>query len=672
MESMAALVYGGITCATPKVLKDQPPAQDGDVFRLHKDFEDAQYGITMTLQLASGEGIVAGRTKVMFRGLKAGVVKSLDLNKDKFHTVTARILLDPRAEVILRENTKFWVIRPQVSIEGIKHLNTLISGPYITFQVGDGEFRDNFIVASSPMPKPFLRPGKHFILHSKDSGSLAIGTPVLYRQREIGEVTNIRFSKDGRGIRTEILVYDPYVNLVRKDAVFWNASGLQVNASLSKFKVNLASLSSMLAGGISFSNPVSERSKKAQPPAATNAEFTLYDSRTDAVKKVPSMRRPGTIIRLAVEKMSPISEGAPVLFNKIPVGEVLSFKLAGKKHQKIEGRILIYEEYTNLVNATTRFYNAGGMSLDASLQGVALDIESLDALLSGGISFFTPGSGKPVKSGTSFRLYPAREDALLADSVVLTLRFDSGNNISTRTSIKYHGVSIGRLTKIWFDPDKKAVFAKAAVQKNTAGMFRTDTALWLVKPEVDLSGIRNLDTVIAGAYIQLLPGDNGKKTTRFTVRDGAPSVLSPATGLNIVVEAPRLGSLKIGRPVYYRQIRIGRVSGVELGPTAQNVWIHVNIEPRYAPLVHRGSRFWNASGISVSAGLFSGVSVETESMEAIVAGGIAMATPEDDQMGSRARNGDHFLLADKPRESWLAWAPEIKVNLAGQEAASTP
>ncbi len=665
MESMAALIYGGISCATPDALQDGPEAKEDASFKLYRDFEDAQYGIPMTLQLASGEGIVSGKTKVMFRGLKAGVVRSIELNKDKFHTVTANILLDPRAEVILRQNTRFWVIRPQVSVEGIKHLDTLLSGPYITFQVGDGEFRDHFIVDSSPMPKPFLRPGKHFVLLSEDSGSLSIGGPVLYKKREIGEITNIRFTEDGRGMRTEILVYQPYALLVREDAVFWNASGIQVNGSLSKFRVNLASLRSMLAGGIAFSNPVSERSKKAEPAAETGREFKLYESRADAVKEVRSMRRPGIVIRLQVEEMAPINEGAPVLFNKITVGEVLSFKLSGKKH-RIEGRILIYEPFTNLVNSSSRFYNASGMDFDASLQGVSLEVESLDALFAGGISFFTPSTGKPVTDEAVFPLYKGREQALQADSLVLTLRFTTGVGISTRTKIRYQGVTIGRLSKIWLDPEKEAVFARALVQKDTAAMFRSDSRLWLVKPQVAISGIKHLDTVLSGAYIDLRPGHRGKPATSFSVHDRAPSVLAPMPGLNLLLEAPRLGSLKIGRPVYYRQIKIGRVTGVELGPTAQNVWIHVNIEPEYTPLVHRGSRFWNASGVSISAGLFSGVNVETESMEAIMAGGIAMATPEEDEMGLPAENGDHFILAEEPREEWLSWAPEIKLTAAGQ------
>jgi paraquat-inducible protein B len=424
----------------------------------------------------------------------------------------------------------------------------------------------------------------------------------------------------------------------------------------------------MLAGGISFSNPVSERHAKPAPQAESGATFKLYTSRSNAVKNVPSMRRAGIVIRLQVEKMSPISEGAPVLFNKIPVGEVLEFKLTGKQHQ-IEGTILIYEKFTSLINETTRFYNASGFSLDASLQGLSLQVDSLNSVFAGGISFFTPGSGKQIGNNRLFSFYHSKEEALQADSLVLTLQFSSGTGINTHTRIKYHGVDIGTLTRIWFDPSKEAVLAKAVVQKNTAGLFRSSSDLWLVKPQLNLSGIKHLDTMISGAYIDLRPG-KGKQASVFTVQNHSPSVPGPLPGLNIVLEAPRLNSLKIGRPVYYRQIKIGQVTGVELGPTAQNVWIYINVNPQHSALVHRGSRFWNASGISVSAGLFSGVSVETESMEAIVAGGIAMATPEGEDMGIPAENGDHFILADELDKEWLDWAPEIKLNRPAEAAES--
>ncbi|MCI5140770.1 MAG: MCE family protein, partial [Candidatus Electrothrix sp. ATG1] len=328
VESMASLIYGGLTCGTPKSLREMPPARSGQVFTLYKDFANAEYGIPMTLQLASGDGIVPGRTKVMFRGLKAGIVRSIDINNDDLHSVTASILLDPRVEKILREKTKFWVVRPQISLSGIKNLETLISGAYITFQIGEGERQDRFVVESAPMPKLFLRAGERFHLEAEDSGSVKVGSPVLYKKQEIGEVTHLQLSPTGSSITLEIL---------------------------------------------------------------------------------------------------------------------------------------IYEQYSTLINQKTRFYNASGFQLDASLQGVSLQTASLNSMIAGGISFFTPENGEQVaEEGQVFPLYSDRKEALQAGSLFLTLEFLHGRGISPRTKIQYKGVTIGTLTRTWYDSEKDRVFAKSA------------------------------------------------------------------------------------------------------------------------------------------------------------------------------------------------------------------
>ena len=41
----------------------------------------------------------------------------------------------------------------------------------------------------------------------------------------------------------------------------------------------------------------------------------------------------------------------------------------------------------------------------------------------------------------------------------------------------------------------------------------------------------------------------------------------------------------------------------------------------YDELVTTATRFWNASGLDVDFGLFSGLKIKTESLEAILAGG---------------------------------------------------
>ena len=58
-------------------------------------------------------------------------------------------------------------------------------------------------------------------------------------------------------------------------------------------------------------------------------------------------------------------------------------------------------------------------------------------------------------------------------------------------------------------------------------------------------------------------------------------------------------------------------------------------------LVRPSSRFWNASGVNVSVGA-DGVDVAMESLEALVAGGIAFDTPDIDQPGEPAAAGTEF------------------------------
>ncbi len=40
-------------------------------------------------------------------------------------------------------------------------------------------------------------------------------------------------------------------------------------------------------------------------------------------------------------------------------------------------------------------------------------------------------------------------------------------------------------------------------------------------------------------------------------------------------------------------------------------------------------------------------------------GGIAFATPDNEQVGNQAVAGQHFSLYDKPEKEWLDWSPDV-------------
>jgi len=80
--------------------------------------------------------------------------------------------------------------------------------------------------------------------------------------------------------------------------------------------------------------------------------------------------------------------------------------------------------------------------------------------------------------------------------------------------------------------------------------------------------------------------------------------------------------------------------------------------------VRVGSRFWLVGGVDVNLGLFRGLEVNVESLRALVAGGIAFATP-DDPGGPAVKDGTLFLLHERPQIEWLDWLPRIPVPAAG-------
>jgi paraquat-inducible protein B len=241
----------------------------------------------------------------------------------------------------------------------------------------------------------------------------------------------------------------------------------------------------------------------------------------------------------------------------------------------------------------------------------------------------------------------------------ITIRFKDGTGLKPgRTPVQYNGVRIGEVKSVKLSEDLHDVVVEVRLLRSAAAVAREGSEFWIVRLGTELQDISNLGTVITGAYIQVSPG-TGEPKSDFVGMEGPQAALEPH-GLEIVLHAIHLGSLKPGSPVYYRGIEVGAVRTVQLSSDATLAEIHAQIKPRFARLVRYGSKFWNASGADVKFGLFSGLQIDVESLKSLVSGGIVFATPSDPQAKS-ARNGAEFVLYDKPEKEWLEWAPRIPI-----------
>jgi paraquat-inducible protein B len=212
-----------------------------------------------------------------------------------------------------------------------------------------------------------------------------------------------------------------------------------------------------------------------------------------------------------------------------------------------------------------------------------------------------------------------------------------------QTTVKHKAVTVGTVQSVHLAKDMKSVVATIRMEAGTEGMLTDHARFWVVRPRLNAGGFTGLETLVSGAYIEVDPGDpGGKKRTEFKALPEPPGRQSDEPGQTFVLEAKRLGALTSGSPVYCRDVEVGEVLSYDLGSGVGPLTLKVFVRAPYDKLVHLHSRFWNASGLSVTSGP-AGMRVEVESIQTLLSGGIAFETPPDDG-GEIAPESTRFRL----------------------------
>ncbi len=216
---------------------------------------------------------------------------------------------------------------------------------------------------------------------------------------------------------------------------------------------------------------------------------------------------------------------------------------------------------------------------------------------------------------------------ILSEGPTITIVFKIAEGIEAgKTVIKYKDVNIGRVTAVRLSDDHAKVEVTAKIDKSAAGLIVEDAKFWVVEPRVTLSGVSGLGTLLSGNYIGFEVGKSTKKERKFTALEVAPVITSGQLGHQFLLKAADLGSLGVGSPIYYRRLQAGQVIAYDLTSDGKAVDLKIFVNAPYDRYVNPGTRFWNASGLDLSLGA-GGVQVRTESLVALLAGGIAFDTP---------------------------------------------
>ncbi|VTP71345.1 paraquat-inducible protein B [Proteus vulgaris] len=275
-------------------------------------------GPEVTLITYNAEGIEAGKTKIKSRSVDIGLVESVTLDSN-FSRVIINARLDTGMNELLRSDTAFWVVRPQIGKEGVTGLGTLLSGAYIELQPGlTGKEKEEFdLLDAPPLASPDAK-GIRINLVSERAGQLNAGDPVLFRGYQVGSVETSEFNIDSRDMHYQLFIKAPYDKMVTSNVRFWKDSGIAFDMSSSGVRVEMASLSTLFSGGVSFDVPAGWLPGEQIAP---KTEFKLYDNEKSIQNSLYTDYR--SYIMFFSDSVRGLQAGAPVEFRGIRMGTVV-------------------------------------------------------------------------------------------------------------------------------------------------------------------------------------------------------------------------------------------------------------------------------------------------------------------------------------------------------------
>jgi paraquat-inducible protein B len=282
-----------------------------------------QQGPLLTLSFGTADGLAAGQTQIKYKAVALGTVDSIDLSGDNQHVVV-KIRMNNVGRRFLNSHARFWVVRPRFTPGDLSGLDTLVSGAFIAVDPGTpgGVYQDRFTGLEEPPGVRSNEPGSTYVLKAENIGALDTGSPVFYRDVQVGEVLSYSLGNGLGPVTINIFVRAPFDGLVRPQSHFWNSSGVTAVLQNGDFHIEFQSLAAILSGGVTFNVP---QEGLHSPPSPDGTVFPLYANEADADSAGYQTNVP--IIAYFTESVSGLARGAPVNILGIQVGEVTDIRL---------------------------------------------------------------------------------------------------------------------------------------------------------------------------------------------------------------------------------------------------------------------------------------------------------------------------------------------------------
>jgi paraquat-inducible protein B len=319
-------------------------------------------------------------------------------------------------------------------------------------------------------------------------------TTIQYNGVVVGRVTKIRLSDDHERVVATAQMAPKADSFLVDDTQFWVVRPRISGASVT----GLGTLISGAYVGMDIGD-----SKKSR------RHFTALETPPVVTGDVP-----GRFFVLRTPDLGSLDDGTPIYFRRLQVGEVASYAL-DQDGRSLDVKVFVQAPYDQYVTAETRFWQASGIDVSLTANGLDIQTESVLSLLIGGIAFETPQAapaGPPAAENASFTLYADRSEAFKApaqDPQTYRLVFQqSVRGLTPGAPVEFLGIPIGEVAEIEAELDARTFTFSAPVTIHLDAR-RLGVKLEDLPPDTDLMTMHQtlIDNLVArGVRAQLRSG----------------------------------------------------------------------------------------------------------------------------------------------------------------------